>query len=114
MFISIHCNSVTKGEGVRGVEAYYFTPFSQPLAALVTKRMASYYENYVYDDGKSRDRGAKYNYFAVTLEQEFPSILIECGFITDYKEAMALNSSSVQSGLADAIVRAIEVYFERY
>lgn len=114
MFISIHCNSVTKGEGVRGVEAYYFTPFSQPLAALVTKRMASYYENYVYDDGKSRDRGAKYNYFAVTLEQEFPSILIECGFITDYKEAMALNSSSVQSGLADAIVRAIEDYFERY
>ena len=114
MFISIHCNSVTKGEGVRGVEAYYFTPFSQPLAALVTKRMANYYENHVYDDGKNRDRGAKYNYFAVTLEQEFPSILVECGFITDYKEAMALNSSSVQSGLADAIVRAVEDYFDRY
>lgn len=113
MFISIHCNSVTKGEGVKGVEAYYFTPFSQPLAALVTKRMSSYYENNVYDDGKNRNRGAKYNYFAVTLEQEFPSILIECGFITDYEEAMALNSSRVQNGLADAITKAVEDYFAR-
>ncbi len=113
MFISIHCNSVTKGEGVRGVEAYYFTPFSQPLAALVTKRMSRYYENNVYDDGKNRNRGAKYNYFAVTLEQEFPSILIECGFITDYEEAMALNSSRVQNGLAEAITKAVEDYFAR-
>ncbi len=111
LYISIHCNSVTNGEGVRGVETYYFTPFSEPIATLVAEKMAEYYEDYVYQDGKSRNRGAKYNYFAVTLEQEFPSILVECGFVTDYTEAMALNDSTVQSGLADAIVEAIEEYF---
>lgn len=113
LFISVHCNSVLKGEGVRGVEAYYFTPFSQPLAALVSKNMARYYENHVYNDGKNRNRGAKYNYFAVTLEQEFPSILIESGFVTDSKEAMALNNPSVQDGLADAIVDSVIQFFAR-
>ncbi len=111
IFISIHCNSVSKGNGVRGVEAYYFTPFSQPLASLVSKKMAQYYSSYVYGDGKNYNRGAKYNYFAVTLEQSFPSILVECGFVTDYQEAMALNNTSVQLGLANAIVSAMEEYF---
>lgn len=113
IYISVHCNSVEDGEGVRGVEAYYFTPFSQPLAALVSKKMANYYENNVYGDGRNRNRGAKYNYFAVTLEQEFASILVECGFVTDYKEAMALNNSTHQSGLASAIVEAVEEYLAR-
>lgn len=113
IYISVHCNSVVNGEGVRGVEAYYFTPFSQPLAALVSQKMARYYENNVYGDGKNRNRGAKYNYFAVTLEQEFASILVECGFVTDYKEAMALNDSSHQQGLANAIVEAVQEYLAR-
>lgn len=110
LYISIHCNSTNKGKGVRGVEAYYFTPFSQPLADLASKNMASYYKNYVYGDSKNYNRGAKYNYFAVTLEQQFPSILIECGFVTDEKEAMALNNSSVQQGLANAITEAVRTY----
>ncbi len=113
IYIAVHCNSVEDGEGVRGVEAYYFTPFSQPLAALVSKKMANYYQTNVYGDGKNRDRGAKYNYFAVTLEQEFASILVECGFVTDYKEAMAMNDSGNQTGLANAIVDAISEYLAR-
>lgn len=113
LYLSIHCNSVNKGEGVRGVEAYYFTPFSQPLANIVCKNMANYYKNQVYRDGKDRNRGDKYNYFAVTLEQEFPSILIECGFVSDSTEAMALNNSSTQSGLADAITQSVIEYFAR-
>ncbi len=113
IYIAVHCNSVEKGEGVRGVEAYYFTPFSQPLAAAVSRRMASYYEQNVYGDGKNRDRGAKYNYFAVTLEQEFASILVECGFVTDYDEAMAMNNPTHQSGLAGAIVEAVRDYLQR-
>lgn len=113
IYISVHCNSVKNGEGVRGVEAYYFTPFSQPLAALVSERMANYYKNNVYGDGKNRNRGAKYEYFAVTLQQEYASILVECGFVSDYSEAMALNNSTHQSGLANAIVEAVSEYLAR-
>lgn len=113
IYIAVHCNSVENGEGVRGVEAYYFTPFSQPLAAAVSEKMATYYTNNVYGDGKNHNRGAKYDYFAVTLEQEFASILVECGFVSDYKEAMALNDSGNQYGLANAIVEGVSEYLAR-
>ncbi len=110
LFISIHCNSTTKGSGVRGVEAYYFTPFSQPLAETVAENMGDYYQDYVYGNNKNYNRGAKYNYFTVTLEQQFPSILIECGFVTDEKEAMALNNPTHQQGFANAITEAVIKY----
>ena len=110
LFISIHCNSTTKGSGVRGVETYYFTPFSQPLAERIAENMASYYKKSVYKNSKNYNRGAKYNYFAVTLEQQFPSILVECGFVTDEKEAMALNNPTHQQGLAYEITNAIIEY----
>lgn len=114
MFISIHCNSVSKSSSsAKGTEAYYFTPFSQPLASLISSKMGAYYKNSVYKDGKNYNRGAKYNYFTVTLEQSFPSVLVECGFVSNYDEAMALASSDVQLGLSNAIVSAIEEYLSK-
>ena len=108
MFIAVHCNSA--GEKATGAEAYYFTPFSEPLAKYVSAEMGSYLYNNV-DGGGQGDRGAKYNYFFVTQQQEFPSILVESGFVTNYTEAMALANSKHQKNLAKAIVSGIEKYF---
>jgi N-acetylmuramoyl-L-alanine amidase len=108
LFIAIHCNSA--GESATGAEAYYFTPFSQPLAKYISAAMGNYlYEN--VDNGGMGDRGAKYNYFFVTQQQDFPSILVESGFVTNYTEAMALANSTHQQGLAKAIVKGIKNYF---
>ena len=73
--------------------------------------MASYFKNNVYGDGRNRNRGTFWNYFAVTLMHDFPSLLIECGFVTDSVEAMALANSTHQAGLCNAIVNAIDEYF---
>lgn len=111
LFLSIHCNGVTNGEGVRGVETHYFTPFSREISGLIAQNMADYFKNSVYMDGRNRNRGAYWNYFAVTLMHDYPSLLIECGFVTDSVEAMALANSTHQNGLCDAIVDAIAEYF---
>ncbi|MGN0586993.1 MAG: N-acetylmuramoyl-L-alanine amidase, partial [Oscillospiraceae bacterium] len=108
MFISVHCNSA--GESATGAEAYYFTPFSQPLAKYISAEMGAYLHDNV-DFGGNGDRGAKYNYFWVTQQQDFPSILIESGFVSNYTEAMALANPTHQKNLAKAIVRGIEKYF---
>jgi N-acetylmuramoyl-L-alanine amidase len=108
LFISIHCNWATSSNA-RGPEAYYFTPFSQPLARYVSASIANYASLYVHGAG-SLDRGAKYNYFFVTQQQDFPSILIETGFVSNYTEAMALANSSHQPGFAKAIVTGIKNY----
>lgn len=110
MFIAIHCNSA--GESATGAEAYYFTPFSQPLAKYVSAAMGTYLHDNV-DFGGNGDRGAKYNYFFVTQQQDFPSILVESGFVTNYNEAMALADPTHQKNLANAIVQGIKKYFSR-
>lgn len=110
LFISIHCNSGS--ERAFGTEAYYFTPYSQPLANCVSSSLGSYMTNNV-NNGNDSNRGAKYNYFFVTQQQDFPSILLECAFVTNYTEAMALANSTNQSGMADAIVKGIQNYFSR-
>jgi N-acetylmuramoyl-L-alanine amidase len=109
IFISVHCNSA--GSSAFGTEAYYFTPFSEPLARYVSANIAG-----VLDDvngGGNNDRGAKYNYFYVTQQQEFPSILVETAFVTNYSEAMALADDGYQKRFAKAIMNGVKQYFDR-
>ena len=110
MFISVHCNAA--GETATGAEAYYFTPFSQPLADCVSAELGSYIKSNVHSDGNG-DRGEKYNYFWVTLQQDFPSILVETAYVTNYTEAMALADSGHQRKFAQAIADGVENYFAR-
>ena len=111
LYLSIHANKAT-GEA-RGVEAYYFTPYSQPLAKAISANIANYYAGNVYSDGANKDRGSKYSYYQVTLQQDFPSVLIETGFVDNISDAMALNSKTHQKGIAAAIVAGIKQYISR-
>ncbi len=111
LYLSIHANKAT-GQA-RGVEAFYFTSYSQPLAKSISSSIAAYYANNVYDDGANKDRGAKYSYYHVTLQQDFPSILIETGFVDNMSDAMALASPEHQKGIAKAIVAGIRTYISR-
>lgn len=111
IFLSVHANKATPG--ARGVEVYYFTPYSQPLAAAISSSVASYYTSNVYADGADKNRGAKYSYFDVTLQQDFPSVLIETGFVSEIQDAMALASPEHQKGIARAIVTGVKNYIAR-
>lgn len=112
LFISLHSNKAGY-EDARGSEAYYFTPFSQPLAESITNSVSSYFTNKVYSDGADKNRGALYSYFWVTKQQDFPSVLVEMGFVSNYSDAMALANKSHQDGIAQAIVNGIQNYIGR-
>lgn len=112
MFISLHCNSVAN-EQAHGVEVYYFTPFSQPLAKYINDNLVSYYDNTVYADGTNSNRGDKYSYYWVTLQQDFPSVLVEMGFITNERECMVMANPTYQDGLAQSIADGVKAFFAR-
>ena len=112
MFISLHCNSALN-EQAHGVEVYYFTPFSQPLAKNINDKLSAYYENTVYADGTSCSRGDKYSYYWVTLQQDFPSVLVEMGFISNERESMIMADPTYQSGIAQSIADGVKAYFAR-
>lgn len=113
IFISIHANKVVNASSVRGTEVYYFTEFSQPMASAISSEIASYFTNNVYTDGANKNRGAKYSYYWVTLQQDFPSVLIETGFVSNYEDAMAIVDPTHQAGIAGAIVQGIKNYISR-
>ncbi|MDR2533149.1 MAG: N-acetylmuramoyl-L-alanine amidase [Oscillospiraceae bacterium] len=113
LFISLHSNRVANNPEARGAEVFYYTPFSQPLAAAVSESIASYFTRNVYSDGANKNRGAKNSYFWVTVQQDFPSVLVEMGFVSNYEEAMALANPTHQNGIADAIVQGVQKYLAR-
>ena len=113
VFISLHGNKASDS-AARGTEAWYFTPYSYPLANSVSKQVSRYFTNNVYSDGANKNRGAKQSYYYVTLEQDFASILVEIGFVSNYEEAMAMSNSKHQDGIANAIANGIEEYLSRW
>lgn len=112
LYISIHSNKAGS-EGARGTECYYYTSYSQPLANAITNSVAAYFSNNVYFDGDDCNRGDMYSYMWTTKQQDFPSVLLEMGFVSNYEEAMALADPVHQEGVAEAIVEGIVAYLQR-
>ncbi|MCL2086871.1 MAG: N-acetylmuramoyl-L-alanine amidase [Oscillospiraceae bacterium] len=113
LFISIHSNKVGGDDSVRGTEVYYYTPFSQPLAREISASISSYFTNNVYKDKANKNRGAKYTYFNVTLQHDFPSVLVETGFVSNMEDAMAMANSRHQDGIVEAIIKGIQNYISK-
>lgn len=102
LMISIHCNSAGEIASATGTEAFYFQPFSQPLARYISNNVAVALG--------TNNRGSQYNEFQVNLQQEFPSSLVELGFVSNYGEAMKLANPAYQDSMANQIVAAIQQY----
>lgn len=111
LFISCHQNSAGKNATPHGVQVYYNAPFSQPLAMYVQKQLEPLMgdSQWNYWNGPN----ASYN-FAVTRERQYPSILIEFGFLSNPgDEALAL-SDSHRRAMADAVVQGVIDYYNAY
>lgn len=52
--------------------------------------------------------------FVVLKSPDVPSVLFEAGYISNAGEAAQLNSREGRAGIADALARAIRVYFARH
>lgn len=111
MFVSLHCNGVDYPDA-HGVEVYYYTPYSQPLAAAINNNLAAFY-NDLYADGTNSSRGDKYSYYWMTLEESFPSVMVEMGFVSNPRECLAMANSDNQEEMAEAIADGIYSYFAR-
>lgn len=101
MVLAVHHNSVGANAQPNGVETYYNTPFSQPLAAAVQAQLGQHLNN----------RGWKfYNFFQIRGKQ-YPGILIEYAFLSNPSdEALALDPAH-QEKMANATAQGVANYF---
>jgi N-acetylmuramoyl-L-alanine amidase len=98
IFVCIHFNSATR-RGANGIETYFYN--SQSLA------LASAIHYYVSRAAPSLNRGVRRRGYYVLRRTTVPSVLVECGFLTNPSEAQYAQSSSYRQTLAEQIARGI-------
>ncbi|MGC6426345.1 MAG: N-acetylmuramoyl-L-alanine amidase family protein [Akkermansiaceae bacterium] len=101
IFVSIHYNFTWK-RNVSGLETFYCSPASRPLAAAVQKGMLSRV--------KSIDRGVKYARYYVIRHSRNPAILVEGGFVSNSRERGRTKEGWYREAIANGIVDGIESY----
>nr|WP_317332498.1 N-acetylmuramoyl-L-alanine amidase [uncultured Romboutsia sp.] len=102
MFISIHQNS-SLNKNANGIETYYMGDKNKSLATTIHKNVINY--------TNANNRNVRKGNFQVLRDNKKPSILLECGFISNPTEAYRLNNTDYQDKLVNGIVAGIKKYF---
>jgi N-acetylmuramoyl-L-alanine amidase len=98
VFVSIHFNSARR-RGANGIETFYGSPRAKRLARLIQRNALR--------TTSGENRGIKRASFYVLRRSRMPAVLIECGFLTNPRDARRASSSEYRERLARQIARAI-------
>ncbi len=94
VFVSIHFNESSR-RSIAGTEIYYKSGVSLPLAQRILNNICS-------QTGSAR-RGVRTANFRVLKLNEYPAVLVECGYMSNRSEARRCASADYRSRLAAAI-----------
>lgn len=98
VFVSIHFNCASRG-GANGIETYYYRSDSAALAASIHRNVVA--------GAPSENRGIRRRGFFVLRRTAIPSVLVECGFLTNPTEGRLAQTDSYRQKLAEQIARGI-------
>jgi N-acetylmuramoyl-L-alanine amidase len=97
-FVSIHFNCAPR-VGANGIETYYYRSDSAGLAQSIHRNVVSI--------SPSENRGIRRRGFYVLRRTAIPSVLVECGFLTNPTEGRLALSGDYRQRLAEQIARGI-------
>src|SRR5438034_9108484 len=97
-FVSIHFNCAPR-VGANGIETYYYRSDSASLAARIHRNVVS--------GAPSENRGIRRRGFYVLRRTSIPSVLVECGFLTNPTEGRLALTGDYRQRLAEQIARGI-------
>jgi N-acetylmuramoyl-L-alanine amidase len=100
IFLSIHFNAAPR-EGAYGIETFYAGKGSKPIAVSVHKSLLPI---------ATLNRGVKQAGFYVLRKHKLPAVLIECGFLTNPRDAALAEKETYRQNLAERIAVAIFQY----
>ena len=98
IFVSIHFNSARR-VGASGIETFYGSAKAKRLARLIQRNAMR--------TTSGENRGIKRARYYVLRKSRMPAVLIECGFLTNPRDATRASSSAYRDRLARQIGRAI-------
>jgi len=106
LYISVHANALTGAWGsAKGIETFYYVGRTE------SKRAGEIIHRSLMRGTSFVDRGVKTGDLHVVRETKMPSVLVECGFMDNDREARLLMSDAYRSECAEEIARGICEYF---
>ena len=103
VFVSVHFNYSPRSD-VRGTEVYYNSRCSAEIARNILNQVSAI-------PGAS-SRGIRTANFAVLRRNEYPAVLVECGYLTNPYEGRRCGGGEFREQLAQAITRGLVI--QRY
>lgn len=106
--VSIHQNSFSE-ESVNGAQVFYYkhSVEGKKLAEIIQKSIKDY-----VDGGNTRVAKGNDSYYML-IHTPCPTVIVECGFITNYEEAKLLVTNEYQEKICDAICMAIVEFLDK-
>jgi N-acetylmuramoyl-L-alanine amidase len=102
IFVSIHYNYNRGGSGA-GVETYYHYSSNYTLAA--------YIQAYLVQRTRMTNRGVKSaNFHVIRSTKQNPSVLVECGFVSNPSERARMLTGEFRARIAEGIAQGIVAY----
>lgn len=107
IFVSIHMNKFTDSRYC-GAQVLYADNYreSEKLASFLQKRLCD-----LEDNKTKRTHSKAPKELFLMKNTSIPSVIIECGFLSNYEEEKLLNSEKYQKELCGAIVKGIKDYY---
>jgi len=103
VMIAIHCDW-SPSRRFRGVTTYYEKPESRRLGELVHRSMVRGLQ--------AHDRKLICDSYTVLDGSTLPTILVECGFLSNRQESKKLTQKAYQTKIAKAMASALKTYFK--
>lgn len=105
--VSIHQNSYHQ-EGIMGAQVFYYSHSEEG------KKAAELMQEALLILNTENHRKAKANDTYYLLKRtQVPTIIVECGFLSNWEEAELLKDEEYQENVAEAIVNGIKAYMEK-
>ena len=101
--IAIHQNAYSGYPNINGLEVYYFTPFSQPIANKI------YLENKA--DSVYQKVSTNWHVYFVSRETTCPVVLMENGYVSSPYDAANMLDPAAVLKKAQAMTRGIAAYY---
>ncbi|MBR2341761.1 MAG: N-acetylmuramoyl-L-alanine amidase [Clostridia bacterium] len=110
LVLSIHQNSLPSSTRVRGGQVFYKTDslVGEKLAVLVQDAI-----NFVYSKHGVKDRVAKAEEYYMLECTNAPSLIVECGFLSNAEDEYLLTTNTHKKQLANAIFSGVMAFFSQ-
>ncbi len=104
--VSVHQNSYSD-EAIKGAQVFYYSHSAKgELAAEILQQALI-----KVDTENTRQKKANDTYY-ILKKSEVPTVIVECGFLSNQEEAERLNTDAYQQKIAEAIAMGILEYLE--